>query len=457
MSGFKARLKRVFPFFVIPFLIYGSAGAITQDQLFSIVNNTPFYDPSATACSLSAQAVGTIPAADTSKSVWNSNTQPPYYLEQYIINILQDIAQTLGLPQADTVTQAHVDAMVAWAWKEGGNSGNNGNNESFNVWNTGLSIPSLLSSTSTGAFGSFKSFDAGVEANTISMLGSYQSRIGAVLSDPNSSAQEVLYTIAYYQDYAGNLGWTASASPSSYYNDMMVLLAQTATDYNQMASIRIGPGQTAANHVPYSDLQFSGVSQDQLTALNTASGCSGGGLSAACNNGSGTVSGDTAILCAAEQYNGIYYLWGGGHNYSSFISGCPLSNLSTAASSSTAADPGPCATDCSGLVSVALNQAFNQTDYSMIVSPTSGIMEGSGSQYWQSIPISQAQAGDIVTFYSDVGGYSDGHVEIVDHVSGNTIYTFGSHYTGSKTSQTTTDISYWNGGAYRWTGPGSGL
>ncbi|MGH7234054.1 MAG: hypothetical protein ACREF7_01240, partial [Candidatus Saccharimonadales bacterium] len=63
----------------------------------------------------------------------------------------------------------------------------------------------------------------------------------------------------------------------------------------------------------------------------------------------------------------------------------------------------------------------------------------------------QAQAGDIVTLAD-----GEGHVEIVDHISGSTIYTFGSHETGTKTSEVNTSLSYWTGGAYQWVGPGSG-
>ncbi|MGH7234158.1 MAG: hypothetical protein ACREF7_01800, partial [Candidatus Saccharimonadales bacterium] len=379
-------------------LLVGQASAITSANWNSILNNSFYYDGQQQTCT--PLGLNTNLTVDASKAVWTSNAQAPYYLEEYIVNILEDIAQTLNVPQSDTVTQDHVDAMLAWAWVEGGNSGNNGNYDAFNVWNTGIDDPSLLApSSKSGALESFKSFDAGVEANTLSMVGSYQSRIGAALSDPNSSAEQVLQAIANFNDYQGNLGWSTSSTPSQYLSGLMTMLQQVNQDYDQLASAEIGPNASFSDHVAYSLLQYSGgTSSTQLAASTTTSnnsGCIGANIATSCTSSSGTVTGDAAILCAAETYNGIYYSWGGGHQgYTEFRASCPLSSVSAAASSSTATDPGPCATDCSGLVSIAVNQAFNSTAYSWVVNGE-GVMEGSGAQYWQSIPIAQAQAGDI--------------------------------------------------------------
>ena len=446
-------MKRVF-FLVFAILtnaiLLGQASALSTNDWNSILNNSIYFNGQQQTCTSSIVNNGSVAAIDTSKAAWTSNSQSPYYLEQYVVNILQDIAQTLGVPQSNTVTQEHVVAMIAWAWGEGGNSGINGNNEAFNVWNTSISDPSLVAGgNNSGSFKSFKSFDAGVEANTLSMLGSYQSRIGAVLSNPNTTAEQVLTTIADYNLYPGNLGWT-SGSSTGYLTSLLTILTQTRQDYSQMATAEIGPGKTFSDHVSGSLLQFTGgTSNATLESQNIAGGCFSSNISAACKNSSGVVTGNAAILCAAEEYNNIYYFWGGGHeSYSAFRSACPLSSLSSAADTSTASNPGPCATDCSGLVSVALNQAFNTSTYSMTVSGA-GVMEGSGAQYWQKLPsIYDATTGDIVTLAD-----GQGHVEIVDHISGSMIYTFGSHETGSKTSEISSPVSYWTGGAYRWVGP----
>lgn len=165
-----------------------------------------------------------------------------------------------------------------------------------------------------------------------------------------------------------------------------------------------------------------------------------GGCSSDCSAGS---AGDAAILCEAQKYKDIFYQLGGGHEaYSTFRQNCPEEAIATAAASSTAAAPGPCATDCSGLVSVAVDAAFG-LDYVWTVT---GPMVGEGADFWQEVPVGQTRAGDIVT--------TSEHVEIVERVSGNTIYTFGSHHTGTQTGEVDTPLDYWSA-AYRWTGPGS--
>lgn len=177
------------------------------------------------------------------------------------------------------------------------------------------------------------------------------------------------------------------------------------------------------------------------------SGSGDSSCSAACLKGSQpTTPNNAVILCEAEKYGGIYYLSGGGHQgYSAFRQGCPEDSIPTAVKNSTAANPGPCATDCSGLVSVAVDAVYNQS-YDWLVDPTSGEMTGTGAQNWQKIPISQALPGDIVT--------RPDHVEIVVSVKGNNLVTFGSHSTGTKTSQVNSTADYWTVGAWRWAGPG---
>ena len=158
-----------------------------------------------------------------------------------------------------------------------------------------------------------------------------------------------------------------------------------------------------------------------------------------------------------EKYNNIYYQFGGGHGYSQFRQNCPESAIWSAVASSSTSNPGPCATDCSGLVSVAVDAVYNQ-NFNWTVSDSNGQMLGSGSQYWESIPIAQAQAGDIVTSNNGDGTATPGtagHVEIVEYVSGNMIYTFGSHSTGTKTGQISSPLSGWNEGAWRYIGPGT--
>jgi hypothetical protein len=155
-----------------------------------------------------------------------------------------------------------------------------------------------------------------------------------------------------------------------------------------------------------------------------------------------SATGNAVILCQAELYNGIFYQWGGGHSgYPAFRAACPLSTLSSAAAASSVGEPGPCSTDCSGLVSMAVDAAFNQQfDWDV------GAIETSPD--WSQISITSVEPGDVVTVGTDT------HVEIVDHYdsSTGTLYTFGSHYTGVQTSAVTSTPSAWTG-AYKYIGP----
>jgi hypothetical protein len=170
-----------------------------------------------------------------------------------------------------------------------------------------------------------------------------------------------------------------------------------------------------------------------------------------------TTTGDAKILAEAECHNGIWYEWGGGHQgYAAYNAGCPNpqdppdNNAHGGAvdgdPAGVSGNPSPCATDCSGLVDIAVAAAFGQ-DFTGAVS---GIEDE--TSYWTEIQRTAVEPGDIVVIGTD-------HVEIVDHYDANTntLYTFGSHYTGAKTSEATT-VGYdpaggWGGwtAAYRYT------
>jgi len=218
-------------------------------------------------------------------------------------------------------------------------------------------------------------------------------------------------------------------------NDTATYIAQIKTWTSDL--IKLSSGASPTN------------SPDTTGSPATQNGCAGGS-GGSCAAAGGATTGDAAILCEAQKYDGIYYKFGGGHSaYTTFRQGCPVASVSGAAAASTAGSPGPCATDCSGLVTVAVNAAFGQK-YAWTSSNSDGRMIGAGAESWRSITISQAQPGDIVT-RSATGA----HVEIVDHVDGSKIYTFGSHRTGTKTGLITTPLTYWSA-AWHWTGSGSG-
>ena len=160
--------------------------------------------------------------------------------------------------------------------------------------------------------------------------------------------------------------------------------------------IRISNGQAAYNQL-YGGAQ-TGDNCGTTTTLTGGPDCS-------------TATGDTKILCAAEPYAGIYYEYGGGHeDYSTFIAACP--DPSNPPDNQPHGGPvnddprwlwrnaSPCATDCSGLVGIAVDAAFHQN------SNIWGVSNFFTSGDWESIPLRQIAPGDIVTQGTD-------HVEIV--------------------------------------------
>ena len=420
-----------------------------------------------TLSSSSGSGSGAPSSAATGPFTYTSNAQEPYYMEQYIIDLLKDIAQAEGVPPSVTVTQDHVVAMVAWQIKEGGNTHNTGN--AFNLWNMGyLSSFSQLFThgTSDGSQTGFASYDAGVEGNTIEMTGSNQSRIGKVLSTPGSTADQVLQAIAFPDLYPGNLAWAwggqsteagaAAYGHSDYYPALLTLLSIVRSNYGKYASTEIGSVQNkgytpGAPGVPISSLKFSGGSGsgDATAALASSSGekCAG----STTNNGSTscTASTNADILCEAKKYIGIYYGAGLSHNYTAFRNACPEASISGAVASSTSSKPGPCSTDCSGLVSVSVSAAFKQKlSYSV---GKNGLMSNTAD--WKPISESQVQAGDIATHSGQA------HVVIVDHYDSktNTLYVVASSSTGSPTAAQTFNSSsgYDFTQFFRYIGPGS--
>jgi hypothetical protein len=249
------------------------ADAVTQQQVLQ--EGIDFYNTVPDQCdTVTTSSVSTAANGVSNGQIWDSSTQPPYYLESFIINVLEDIATKLSVPEADAVTQQHVLAMVAWAYAEGGNIANT---DIFNPWNNGLDDPALLSGANNGSgVESFNSFNSGVEANAIVMTAPNQSRIGQILINPDSSATDVLFAIANYPNFPGNQLWASDPIPD-YYASLTANLSQAENNYTAEASVEIGPGEENTAHVPASELQFNGAAGASAVSSPSSNGgcCSG--------------------------------------------------------------------------------------------------------------------------------------------------------------------------------------
>jgi cell wall-associated NlpC family hydrolase len=188
---------------------------------------------------------------------------------------------------------------------------------------------------------------------------------------------------------------------------------QAAYDFHKLYEIS-ADSQSAikTNRMDVATAIYAEFSDGGLTATKPTTGASavtGSGNDGCSTSGAANLSPDCAdskgvakILCAAKPYDPVSYVWGGAHNPAAdWHRSCPTIGPS-------------CGLDCSGLVNIAVYDAFH-VDLQENTSSERG-----DSKHWQKIPLSQVQPGDLVQPDS-------GHVEIIDHVSGNRIYTFGAH------------------------------
>lgn len=283
--------------------------------------------------------------------------------------------------------------------------------------------------------GRLVSMSAWVSANFGGDRDSFIGQLNYVMQELKTSKSEVLSTIKTF---------STPEDAARYWNDVFEVSGDTSNTRPDNAR-KVFNAATQPSPAGEGWITAAGgtvVTNPSGTTSNSGCGGVGGALGALAD--CKTATGDTKILCEAQKYNGIFYQWGGGHNgYDNFTSQCPPSSVPAAAKASSASNPGPCATDCSGLVSIALDNAF-------------GLKEGwnvkgivGGGTKWTKINMTSVQPGDIVT----VG---DHHVEIVDHYEPKTqvMHTFGSHDTGTRTSDSSAGSGYYDQ-AWHWTGTGS--
>lgn len=266
------------------------ADSLPQADIDAINNNwVNWVGNGASSCGLGD--ISLTGATNISNYIWNSGLQPPYILEQWAIETLKDVAQKMSVDSGSTVTQEHVIALVAFALGEGGDINND---DLFNPLNTGISDPALIAGMSaSNGVQSFKSFDAGVEAAARTITGSNQTRLAGVLIRPDTSAQQFMYALTYYNKYPGNLFWAAASEPpnqDSYYRDRLQLVDQVRRDYADIAGLIIGTPahEQILNLTDKSKLQYHPSGDQSSLSDNTTADIS----LASC--GAGVVSGSIA-------------------------------------------------------------------------------------------------------------------------------------------------------------------
>jgi beta-lactamase class A len=151
-----------------------------------------------------------------------------------------------------------------------------------------------------------------------------------------------------------------------------------------------------------------------------------------------TATGSAKILCEAKKYDPVDYVWGGGHaGGSAYHKACPTIKSNDSS----------CGLDCSGLVSVAVYDAFNGSGS---VSWDTNALRAD-STHWKEVSFDKLQPGDVIEPDPD-------HVEIIDHVAGQTIHTFGAHSSSYPQPRQVGPSQYSNSPNnryYHYIGPGS--
>ena len=319
----------------------GANNVLADNALNSIIGETPFYEPgditTPLPCTTSTSTASN--GTDTSRQ-WTSNLNPPYYLEEFAIQVLENVASKMGVAQSQAVTQEHVVALIAWFWLEGGDIDDGPPNQAvnpypdlFNPLNTSINDPSIEQTYGSSGVESFLSFDDGVEGTARTIVGSLQNRIADALTNPSTTAEQVMNVIADYQNYPGNQAWAWGPNPNDpsavetfnqtvYLPALLKSVSQLRANYVSEASTEMGTPDAeafiSADKVPASDLQYSGGTSNPPGNYTSTSGCNGGSGG---GSGGGTVncSSDTAtaglsqtrqkVVCIAEQQ---YNLWSTG-------------------------------------------------------------------------------------------------------------------------------------------------
>lgn len=192
----------------------------------------------------------------------------PDTAEKFVVRVLQVLADKMGVPESDAVTQDHINGLLAWGFLEQGDLGNTGY---YNLFNTGINDPSLLA-TENNASGiqAFKSLEAGALATVETMMTPNQNRIAKLLTDPSVTSEQFFEGMTYYSRYPGNTYWAQADSDvtldgvtytqASYLQSLQSRYSSVISNYNQHAQILMGHGMAIKKNLyaPDSSVLYDG-------------------------------------------------------------------------------------------------------------------------------------------------------------------------------------------------------
>ncbi len=137
----------------------------------------------------------------------------PYTLEEWATWTLTSVASRLGRAPEDAVTQEHVVALIAFARGEGGGiQGHAGQYNPLNLNGWTRVFADLGGIKSGVGTDNWPTFDAGVEASARALTSKNYTRLGTLLVNPQSTAEDFFGALSNPFAYAGNKNWSADDS-----------------------------------------------------------------------------------------------------------------------------------------------------------------------------------------------------------------------------------------------------
>ena len=164
-------------------------------------------------------------------------------------------------------------------------------------------------------------------------------------------------------------------------------------------------------------------------------------VSVSSGSGGGSTTSDegAAFIVRARKWQGLGYANSGGYGgdgglvhadgYATFVKDCEgvsdggTPHIVAATKDNDYATDTECATDCSGFVSMVVDDVLH-TNYVWIAGDQ--VLTGTGASNWKAISASDAEPGDIAV--------SDDHTEFVDAGTGSGLTSFGEHESGTTVS-----------------------
>lgn len=158
---------------------------------------------------------------------------------------------------------------------------------------------------------------------------------------------------------------------------------------------------------------YGGGAAASAGSTTASSACPGGGASGggSCSTGTGVAK----IYLCSLRYDPASYSESASGNHMGGGNPQWIKTICPAAGNPNGTIPTSCLLDCSGLVNIAVYDAFGYN-----LQENTNAERADEGKLWKVVPLSQAQRGDLVQ-------PNQNHVEIIDHIQGGTIYTFAAH------------------------------